>query len=106
MSTTFRQAPRKEIGGGLSTVPNVATDVTTSRSYIKQISVANKTGGAVTFTVTDKASSAKTLVPTISIPANTLIIMSWPDLVQMNGGISWSASAGTSLDAEIFGYYE
>lgn len=101
---TLRQFPRFEIPGGLSVVPNSATDVTTTDSYILQITVTNTTGGAVTFTVTDKASSAKTLVPAISIPANTLLIMSWPDGVKMTGGISWTAGSATSLHAEIYGF--
>lgn len=106
MSRSLRQYPRHEIGGGLSVVPDSATDVTDSRSFITQISVANVTGGAVTFLVQDKASSAKTLVPTISIPANTVIIMHWPDGVLMTGGISWTAGAADSLHAEVFGFQE
>lgn len=103
---TRRSMPRYELTGGLSVVPNSATDVSTTNSYICQVSVANVTGGAVTFTVTDKASSAKTLIPTVSIPANTVIIMNWPNCVKMTSGISWTAGAATSLHAEIFGYKE
>lgn len=103
---TRRSMPRYELTGGLSVVPNSATDVSTTNSYVCQISVANVTAGAVTFLVVDKASSAKTLVPTISIPANTLIVMNWPNCVKMTSGISWTAGTGSALHAEIFGYKE
>lgn len=105
-STTQRSSPQREITAGLQSVPNTPTDVTTTDSVIFQITVANTTGGAVTFTVTDKATSPKTLLPTVSIAANTAYVAVFPSGVWMTGGISWSASAASSLTAEIYGTYK
>ena len=103
---TSRAFPQREISPGLSTIPNVAADLTTEDSYVFQIVLVNKTAGAVTVTITDKASPAKTLIPTVSIAANTSYVIAYPEGVKMTGGINWVASAASSIDAEIHGYVQ
>ncbi len=103
---TSHSIPQREIPSGLSTVPSTLTDVTTSDSWLFQITVANKTAGTVTLTVQDKASPAKSLLSAVSITANTTYVIAIPEGVKMTGGIAWQASAGNSLDAEIKGYYK
>jgi hypothetical protein len=97
-----RTRPSKVILEGLSAVPATLTAFSTATSVIYQISVSNTTAGSLTFLVEDNQTSAQALVPTISIPANTNIIMSWPEGVKMLGGINWQASS-TGLTAEIYG---
>ncbi len=104
--THLRSIPLKEITAGLQTVPNVATDLTTTDSVIFQITLANITAGAVTFTVKDKAGSPKSLLEAVSIAANTSYVIAFPEGVWMTGGITWSASAANSLNAEIYGTYK
>ena len=90
---------------GLQLVPNAAADVTAKTAFVYQITVSNVTAGAVTFTVVDKATSAKTLIPTVSLPANSLTVIVFPKGVQMTGGINWVAGTINALHAEIEGYY-
>jgi len=88
----------------LGTVPAVATDATTVNTWLNQIYVANTTAGALTFTVLDKASSPKTLIPTVSIPANSATLFLFGDSCQfMPGGVTWSCS-GAGMTGSIFGY--
>jgi len=98
--THQRSAPLKEI------TTNAAADLTTTDSVIYQIVVSNKTGGAVTFTVLDKASSPKSLLTATSIGANTTYVIAFPEGVWMTGGIRWVASAAASLDCEVYGTYK
>jgi copper(I)-binding protein len=102
---TSQALPQREIPQGLTTMPSVAADVTTTDSWITQITLANKTAGAVTVTITDKATPAKTLLGATSIGANTTYVVAFPDAVKMNGGINWVASSASAIDAEIKGYY-
>ncbi len=100
-----RSIPQRELTGGLQTIPNVAADLTTVDTWIFQIVLSNKTAGAVTVTITDRASSPKTLIPTVSIAANTAYVIAFPDGVKMTDGVNWVASASNSIDAEVFGTY-
>ena len=94
----------KEIGNGLVAVPTVAADLTTTDTWINQIILANTTEGAVTVTITDKNSGgAVTLIPNVSLAANTLYITVFPFAVKMTGGVNWVAGS-TGITAEIFGY--
>src|SRR5689334_9806740 len=93
----------KEIGNGLVAVPTSATDLTTTDSWINQIVLVNTTGGSLTVTITDKQGSPLTLVPTVSLAANTLYVTVFPFAIKMTSGITWSAS-GAGITGEIFGY--
>ncbi len=101
-----RSIPSKELTGlgALQLVPATPTTFSSVNSWIKQISVANTTAGALTFTVLDKQSVPKTLVPTISIAANTAVLFNYTDDCQfMSGGITWSGS-GVGLVGSISGF--
>jgi hypothetical protein len=89
---------------GLQVVPAVAADVTTKNAWIYQLTVANTHSATVTLLVQNKETSAKTLVPTVSLGGNSLTIMSWPEGIYMSGGISWVASLADKLHADIDAY--
>lgn len=93
----------RSLTGGLATVPNSAADVTTSTTRVYQVVMVNKTAGQVTLTVTDKASPAKTLIPGITLDANSLAVANFAEGVQMNGGVRWTAGAADSIDADVVG---
>lgn len=95
----------KQVTRGLVLVPDSATDVTTEDTWLYQLTVANKTAGAVTLQVLDKAGTPRNVVPTISLDANSLAIMSWPQGVKCTGGLRWVASAASSLEAEVVAGY-
>lgn len=95
-----RQPGSRNVSTVLRAVPAVATDLTTIDTWLFQITVANTTGGALTFTVIDKQTSPVTLLAAVSIAANTTYIIRWPEPVFMSGGVNWSAS-GAGLTADV-----
>ena len=95
-----------QVTRGLQLVPASATDVVAHTAWIYQLVVANIHTSAVTLLVQDKATSAKTLVATVSLAANSLTIMSFPEGVKMTGGIRWTAGTADKLHAEIAAFYE
>lgn len=93
------------IANNLRLVPAVAADVTDKDCYVYQIVVSNIHTSAVTFTVVDKATSAKTLIPTVSLAANSVSVIVFPQGVKMTGGINWVAGTADKLHASIDAYY-
>lgn len=89
----------------IAAVPSSATDLTTTDTRLWQISVANTTAGALTFVVLDKQTTPRTVIPTVSIAANTAYIISWPEGVFCSSGINWAASA-TGLEASVIASYK
>ena len=89
----------------ITTVPAVAADLTTTDSRIWQISVANTTAAAITFLLKDKQATPRTVIPTISIAANTAYIISWPEGVFCSSGINWVAS-GVGLEVSVIASYK
>src|SRR5689334_21655949 len=101
---TLRSVAQKTLPEGLSVVPSTLTAVISKDAWVFQITVSNNTGGAVTFLVQDQQATPLILVPTISVAANTVSIIPFPEGVKMIGGIKWQAGAASSLHAEIFGF--
>jgi hypothetical protein len=95
----------KYLTRGVRLVPASAADLTTTDTWLYQLSVANKTGGAVTLTVIDQAATPRNVVPVISLPANSVTIMSWPLGIKCTAGLNWVASAADSLEAEVVAGY-
>lgn len=85
----------------LQLVPNATTSVNTTDTWIFQITVANTTGSAVTFTVQDRAGTPKSLLSAVSIAANTTYVLAFPEGVLMDDGFTWSASSSNALHASV-----
>ena len=100
-SVTFKYNVSENVGA----VPAVATDLTSTDSRLWQISVANTTAGALTFLVKDKQATPRTIIPTVSIAANTAYVISWPEGIFCYGGINWTASS-TGLEAAVIASYK
>ncbi len=98
-STRF-VVPPVSLTDDLQAMPSTPTNLTSTDTYIFQLTVSNTTGGALTITISDRATSAKALFTTVSIAANSTQIYSFPEGVKMKGGITWSAS-NTGLVASI-----
>ena len=88
----------------LQTVPDSSTALSASDTWIFQIVVTNTTGTAATFTMTDRASSPKTLLPAVSIAANTTYIIPFPEGQKMKGGILWLTGTTSALTASIVAF--
>lgn len=94
---------------GLATLPSSASTVIAQTTFLQKGWFANRSGAAVTVTITDKTtactgSSACQVWPTVSIPANTAQKVDFGG-VASNGGVSWSASAANAVDGWIQGSY-
>jgi len=95
---------RYEIQQALTVVADTTpATICSTDAIIYQIVVANVTGGAVTFTVTDINTAPLDLLKTVSIAANSTSVLSFPEGVLMVGGIKWLAGASASLNGQIFG---
>lgn len=99
--TTIFPKPQRQIARGYQTVPSSLTDVTTTNTVIYQLTVANKTGTAATLLIQDRQGTSKTIIPTVSIAANTVYVIAWPEGTYCTGGMKWQAGTGSALDAEI-----
>lgn len=89
-----------------TTVPSSLTSVLTTNSIIYQLSVANKTASTCTLLVRDLQGTAKTIIPTVSIAANTVYVISWPEGYYSASGVQWQAGTGSCLDAQLKAAYE
>lgn len=58
--------------------PTSTTIVTSQDAYLKQVTVTNTTGSAVTFTLADRQSSPIAIVSALSVAANTTYVISFP----------------------------
>lgn len=100
-----RPRSQKLLPQGLSVMPNSLTDVETTNSVIFQITLINTTAGGVTVLVQDKQATPKVLVPTSTVPANSVSILAFPEGVLMTSGFSHQAGAASSITVEYYGYF-
>jgi hypothetical protein len=73
-------------------VPTSTTAVTTVDAYIRQITVANTSAGAINFTVADRQGTPIAFVPTVAIGPNTLYVVVIPKNYWAPGGFTVLAS--------------
>ncbi len=100
-STRFQSPGSRVLDRSLQVVPNSGTDISTTDSEIYQITLANNTGSACTFTLSDKQSSPKSVMTAVSVAANTTYVIAWPEGLYMYGGITWSSGTSSCLTAGI-----
>lgn len=103
--STIRTTGQRELPSALQVLTNSATAKISVDCVVFQFVFSNKTGGAISVTVTDQAATPLDLLPTISIPAHTVEIIPFPEGQYMPGGFKWSASANTSINASVVGFY-
>lgn len=102
--STLNTFSRRQLSQALQVVPNSATDLTTSDTWIFQLTITNVTGTAATITLTDKNTSPLDLMKTISIPANTIVVIAWPEGQLMKGGINWVSGTASALNASLVAF--
>ncbi len=103
-NSTKAAIAQKEVAGALQVLTNTPTNATATDTWIFQLVFNNKTGGAVTVTVTDNATVPLDLLTTVSIAANTAYVIVFPEGQYMPNGFKWSASANTSINASVKGF--
>lgn len=77
-------------------VPTSTTVVAATDAYLRQVVVTNPTGGAITFTLSDRQSSAIDFVSAVSIAANTTYVVVIPNLYWCPNGFT-VAAGGSGL---------
>ena len=92
----------KQVTPGIQTLPTTATALTTTDTYIYRLTLTNPTGGAVTVTITDRDTPAKTLL-SVSVPAGSSLVYNYASSpVLAKNGVTWQA--GAAITAEIAAY--
>jgi hypothetical protein len=69
-------------------VPTSTGTVTTYDAYLKSVTVANTTAGAVTFTLADRQASPIAVLSAVSIAANTTYVIVFPTPQWCPGGFT------------------
>jgi hypothetical protein len=101
LSTRFTPPGFTVVSKALQTVPDSPTAVTTTDTEIYQITLGNTTGGACTFTLADRATSAKTIMSSVSVAANYTYVIVWPEGMFMDEGFTWSSGTASCLTAGV-----
>jgi hypothetical protein len=83
-------------------VPSSTTDVITGDIWLEEITLANTTSGSLTACVDDKQASPRAIVPCVSIAAHQVYVIDFKAR-WAPGGVSWSASAGSSIVGTVRG---
>lgn len=100
-STKFTVGGTVALSEDLQTVPDSTTALSTTDTWIFQITIVNTTGSAATITMQDRATSPKTLLAAVSIAANTTYVIAFPEGQKMKNGITWSAGTTSALQGSI-----
>jgi hypothetical protein len=105
-NSTRRSSEQATLTEGLAAVPTGAAVIVPGSTANKdviifQITVANTTAGAVTYTLEDGNSNQ--VLAAVSIAANTSYIAVWPEGLRMLKGALHTAG-GSGLIAEVFGF--
>ena len=91
----------------LPTSSTIASDGTTSLSAtvkVQLIYCINPTASAATIAITDNQASPVTLVPTVSLPANSVTgVFSSPIGLLFTSGLKWVSGTSTSIACQIQG---
>lgn len=81
------------------TVPTSSTSLSSTDTYVFQITASNVTGSDATLTVTD--GTGKYLLPAVTIAANTTYVMAFPEGQKMTSGMSWQAGTSDAIQASV-----
>ena len=85
-----------------TTAASVALGATT---HLYQIVLNNDSASAVTVIIQDAQTTPTDIVPNgMSIPAKTMYIQTFPAGRYCPGGVTWSASAGSAVVAQLSGW--
>ena len=82
--------------------PGSATDIATKTVWISHVYANNTTGGALTISLADKASTPVEILTAKSIPANDFIHLSFDPPLRANSGLNLNTPAG--VDVKIQGF--
>lgn len=104
-NSTRNSFPSRRVQPDPGNMSNSLTPVTTADTWVFQITIANKTAGAVTATVQDAQGTPVCILCAVSIAANTTYVIAFPEGQKFESGLSVQASANNSLNYSLFGFY-
>lgn len=87
----------------LQAIPTSAADLSTTDTFLFQLSVTNGSGGALTITLKDIQGTPIEAMKATSIASGATPIYSWPEGLFFKGGLNWIAS-GAGLTAGIVAF--
>jgi hypothetical protein len=87
----------------MQVVPNSTTVLTATTTKVQLILCNNQTGSAATLTITDGSGTPKTYFPTVSIAANSVVLLYSGIGFTMTSGLKWSAGTATAIYCQIEG---
>jgi len=107
VSGTVTNVPKSACGStaydsGMVTLPTTSTAVTTTATCVNSVIFVNITASTQTVTFTDNQATPATYLSSFQIPANSTLVYGL-DFAKMSGGIKWSATNATAVNAQIVG---
>ncbi len=105
-NSTKSSIAQKALDNSLVVLTNSAVAKISVDCWIFQLVFVNKTAGAVTVTVTDQNTTPLDLLTAVSLAANSTTVAVFPEGQYMPGGFKWNASANTSINASVVGFYK
>lgn len=91
MISVLKNLPQKQVSEANTAVPTGAADLTTTDTWLFEMTLCNPTGGALVITLLNREGSPKTIVKK-SVAANDTAILSFPAGCKFVGGVNWVAS--------------
>jgi uncharacterized lipoprotein YbaY len=103
MPVTIQQAPNWNIASSFGEhetvpvmVPAVAEDVFASDTWLREITLTNKSAAAVTVTIADKQDTPREVVAELSIEPHATAVIEFVSRY-CPGGVTWVASAADAV---------
>jgi hypothetical protein len=104
-NSSIRSKAQSLLTEGLIAVPSSLTilpgGTAGKDTVIFQMTIANTTGGTLTYTLQDNAGNQ--ILAAVSIPGNTTELIVWPEGIRFVGGAKHQAS-NSGIVGEIFGF--
>lgn len=94
----------RSVDPALQVVPDSATALTSTDTLLYSMYVSNVTNSAATLLVVD--GNSREIIPTVSIPSNSILCAEWNDGIVAPGGLTWTAGTADALEAAVTATYK
>lgn len=88
---SLKNLPQKQISEANTAVPAAPADLTTTDTWLFEMTLCNPTGGALTITLLNREVSPKTVVKK-AVAANDTVTLSFPYGCKFVSGVNWVGS--------------
>lgn len=87
----------------MQVLPTSSTALTSTTTKVQLIICNNQTASAATLTITDNSGTPKVYFPTVSVAANSVVVLYSGVGFTMTSGIKWYAGTSTAIYCQIEG---